>query len=1440
MVLPAPPGLSLSAPGLSYALGGLTVTGSAYLKALKALFNQLAVQVEQEQKGGEAEAMLAAADPQDSIAGFVYGAWFAMLARQIAQAMLQGLRSYHYQPATPGETVSASLAALATQLGSGIDAATLFEANPRHPLAPGATLQVGGASLTSGTAETFAAVAGRAFAPGSTYFTGTALALANPDAFLVGGKPFTYNGAAQASAPGDTLASVAKRLATDVPGLVHGSDIASTVPLIAASPLTAPVFAYPAAAGDTLETLAARFSVTVSNFAAATDLGQSLFLFDANDGFLVLPHLTTAKAGALIGEAARAGAFRHASGMVSRFMLHGLRLPTAGVTPTAAALFTQPSGSGYAYTVPEAGLFALTGQQIGLPNPLPGDYAIGLASATPWLTLGGGAQMAFKVADYAHEADRIATLQQWLGGNILQVQLDSLAPKPAVSFSAASYSVKSGISWTNLGKVTLPVGGTVAAAAGLTLLQLPSEVGDLGAQTLTVGTGANARIVTPDAPPAFSLDIVRYDEPTGESFSEPASAYGWGTMIALKLRRAQGTNAAADTYELVGADQAGIILLERLLEANGDSDAAFAGMAVLYGSDVRSSTGLISDDMATAQAGLIQANLTTVTLPPASLAAMAQAGDGGPAWTTVYNPKLIELLRFVWEASITRSGGFYLYYFDEGRQQGLPDRLFNDHGEATVQLLVAHNDPASVPSYANVALLGQGIAGGSLAVTATASRPAVTVSLADTLAAIALRAYLSPSAAAEQLAAQPLADGSVLSVAGGVYQVQSVAPASGSPGADPAAVAAWFGTSVSALQAVNPNVPASWWSGLPLLSAIRLPTVQAAASAARGLGTLASIAAYYGTTVEQLGADNKDATGLFAAGTSPPLAAGPVTANANQPPGVVGYLAERPPAPTPSTDPTQFDANVLLQSLFTMLGYSVFGNQDFVTVQALPAGPQNATSTGKGKIRAAVATGDDWRYLLNIPTYRCLAGWTPDQPDNPYAALARLLQVDLHWQDVFGNRLLQPAPDQPIGAGCYNRPPVLTGYTDRLIGAGGWPSVGASWQVTKPGQLTVRLTFNLERYQAGSNPPDPLPDYVKIAARDLSVYTDVLRQLGDPAGVAFSVQTSLAAAGTIPLSDGGQAIRNWLAAIVQYLGAIADGTAPTAPTNLLSFDVPLGDLAANDVSAVGVALVIARNPSLVLGAADDVPGVATASTILAPAINSRPNAPPDPLEPPPPPANSLAEFASAFETALSTASTTVKLAAGPDRYSGKGPQQLWTVRVAASGEGIGYQFANWPGSSGGSAGRPIVYARRPISRTLESRPAVPIWPFDPTKLLQPGTAGYQSRAFSQIDIETWALTYCDAFDRILTPSYAAPALILDHLQGTASMKRLRDAKDLAAGALSRLMLPVFNDDPVLALPEGPSSPLSQAREAYRQTLLGKLANGFVSDVVVQCPAIVAA
>ena len=619
------------------------------------------------------------------------------------------------------------------------------------------------------------------------------------------------------------------------------------------------------------------------------------------------------------------------------------------------------------------------------------------------------------------------------------------------------------------------------------------------------------------------------------------------------------------------------------------------------------------------------------------------------------------------------------------------------------ELLVAHNDPDKVPAYANVALLGQAVAGGNIALTATATRPTVTVSLADTLAAIALRAYLSPSAAAEQLATQPLVDGTALTVGGGVYQIVSAAQTSTSPGADPAAIAAWFGTTVGDLQGVNVNVPQGWWTSLPLLSAIRLPTVTVTVSAAKGLGTLAAIAAYYGTTVEQLGADNQDTAGLFAPGTAQVLA-GPVVANATQPPGVVGYLAQRPPATTPSTDPTQFDANVLLQSLFTMLGYSVFQNQDFVTVPSLPAGPQTATSTGKGKVRAAVATGDDWSYLLNIPSYRCLAGvdsGPAGQPlcrsgagasgRPPLAGRVRQQAAPAVAGPADRRRLLQPA----AGADRLYRPAdrrrrlavgrrIVAGHErrqadgpadlqSRTLSGGCHPSRSASRlrEDRGPGSHGLYDGSEAARGSGGS---------------DLPPRHEPRRHRRDPAHRRRTGHPHLARGNLeLPLRD---SVRN-------------DSDRAGAP--LLSFDVPLGDLAANDVTAVSVALVIAREPSLVLGAADDVPGVTEASTVLAPAIDSRPNAPVDPLEPPPPPAKSLHDFAVSFEAALSTASTVVKLAAGPDRYAGKGPQQLWTVRVAATGgTGIAYQLADWPGSTGADAGRPIVM-RAGRSRRLWNR-----------------------------------------------------------------------------------------------------------------------------------------
>jgi hypothetical protein len=85
----------------------------------------------------------------------------------------------------------------------------------------------------------------------------------------------------------------------------------------------------------------------------------------------------------------------------------------------------------------------------------------------------------FKVSDYVGpptEQSRVVGLQNWLAANTLDVGVSAIGPEPAIAQAAAGYSVKSAAPWLNLGRVTLPAGGDVAANAGLTLLQLPSEL----------------------------------------------------------------------------------------------------------------------------------------------------------------------------------------------------------------------------------------------------------------------------------------------------------------------------------------------------------------------------------------------------------------------------------------------------------------------------------------------------------------------------------------------------------------------------------------------------------------------------------------------------------------------------------------------------------------------------------------------------------------------------------------------------------------------------------------------------------------------------------------------------------------------------------------------------------------------------------------------------
>lgn len=117
---------------------------------------------------------------------------------------------------------------------------------------------------------------------------------------------------------------------------------------------------------------------------------------------------------------------------------------------------------------------------------------------------------------------------------------------------------------------------------------------------------------------------------------------------------------------MVGAGGTSIVLLERLLSQLQANDAAYYGLLVGYPPDGSSGAGqgVQTDAAANVTLGIAQVNLSTETRPPAGLAmaAMLEKALEQPELTLLNPPS--EFVRLLWEASITRSSGFFLYYYD--------------------------------------------------------------------------------------------------------------------------------------------------------------------------------------------------------------------------------------------------------------------------------------------------------------------------------------------------------------------------------------------------------------------------------------------------------------------------------------------------------------------------------------------------------------------------------------------------------------------------------------------------------------------------------------------------------------------------------------------------------------------------------------------------------
>ncbi|HEX4421570.1 MAG TPA: hypothetical protein VH165_26825, partial [Kofleriaceae bacterium] len=861
---------------------------------------------------------------------------------------------------------------------------------------------------------------------------------------------------------------------------------------------------------------------------------------------------------------------------------------------------------------------------------------------------------------------KVTALQKFLTGGNYRVAPPgtTIGAERVYNDQPTTWPVTSMTPWQNARPVALPFGSAPSGVQSLRLWGVPDSL---------INLDDADRLAPPRALPVRG----NYDEGSGETIETPLAWYGWATRVNLTVKQLPpdaGAATTAFTYQLVGSGEADILLLERLLAKLDGHSNSIASMTLLYAASAASGqpAGLQSDDTVTTvlgpgaagptvTLGILQANLSTVTNPP-TLVAAARAAVTSVAGC-INQP--YDFIRLLWECSITRSGGYYLYYFDRAAAGGLPGGIFNDKGEASLTLLVMRSAATQqnlIDGFVNCLVTGESFDAKSTVYAASAPIAAtVAAGATDSLAKIAYRAYMDPVALAEANPGAVLVTGGRLTVARGLYEVGPQAP-----GGDPNAIASYFGTTLALLKTANPQI-SDWNTALVLYTALRLPTITYTVGSIAGLTTLSSLARYFGTTISEVAADNAGTPGLIAASPQLTVPGGPMSRSATVPAGCIALAATRAEPATPP-DPTNPNfARLFIESQIVLLGYRLTGNAWFkdtnpglpISHADTPAGDVKADRTRTPRLRAANAP--PWRYDRAIPVARNVrdvakrVASLPDPAKSPYAGVGGLAQIDLGWVDVFGNTVKSELGDN-AGVAPLNRPPLPVGYVDALVALSQWPGANADYAVLVPngGGPTVRLTLSFDPTGYSPSTPeftlDDKPAWQVRAERALLIYDQLyyqLSQLIGPSGhqvpaVALTVATTLLPGTDLAVDR--DKVTAWLFGangVYAFLQARSQGDQNwPAPADLVA-DVAfaLSAINAAQVYELTTTFTLARPAALVDPAFADTAGFVTATTPVGPQLVKGSDG-----------TYQLAAFASAVEQCLLQAGVfTYKLAGGVDR-----------------------------------------------------------------------------------------------------------------------------------------------------------------------------------------------
>ncbi len=867
--------------------------------------------------------------------------------------------------------------------------------------------------------------------------------------------------------PGDLLSDVAIQWEVSLENLVI--QVAEQNIIRPLAVLLLPAFARTIIVGDALQSVIDLYGVSMELLAESND---QTMIFDNNEPYLNLPHLPQFSVGELIAEAQRCLMLQHLSGMISRYYMAGLRLPTDGINPKHPGMWVTDDNK-FTDNTPTAGLYALTGQQFLLPDIGANPFTITLSNSDvgklPWLAFSGSnstkTTTTFKIEKDSDAYNRIQAVKTYAQAQALDTGT-VISTGEMVALSYPSYPLTTTTVWQAAGTVSLPYGTKRAGVASLCLRALPDTMVNL--------PGGDRKI-----DPRFELKTGLFNEATGGMQAENLEYYGWATTIEFTIKSVPVDNDAPttqNTYEIVGASGNGILMMERLIDQL-DSDGSIHSLFLGYPPQLRNDTsankisdGLQSDDNSQLTIGIAQVNLSTETAAETlSATPTLEAVESGQ---NLLNTPL-EMIQLLWEASITRQGGFFLYYYNTETKTGLPGWIFDDNQEARIQLIVLYHKPTvttdenRLKNYMNSVAIGQFIRESeNVFAQVSSEEETVTFQSEDSLAKVTYSYYANIHQMALDNKDLTLDTGVEIKINEGSYLVREASPLS--------TIATHFNVSEEAIKTANKEIT-DWPSTLPEGWALKLPPIDLKIESTTTENTLDQISKYYNANLTGLAVDNQDKA-LFATGTKLTVQTGPQQFMPMVPPGVMSLLTERPVPPAVPASPSDPDyaKNYLLNN-FSLLHYQVGHNFYFnESPYSLPATPMaNGNANNVDKIRSAISLteGNTWNYSQATPYTRFLSDSSGqgNTTKNLYGGIGDLLQLNFAWLDVYGNRMITDLSGSVGKQSPLSPKLLLTGYTDALLGVNQWPSISSNWQLklnkTKQSSIFLNFNFSPEVYQ---------------------------------------------------------------------------------------------------------------------------------------------------------------------------------------------------------------------------------------------------------------------------------------------------------------------------------------------------------------------------------------